>query len=70
MNDPNTGEAVKIDGERLGYQVNEFAKLAGLSRSYIYELMSLGRLEFVQLGPKKRIIKAASAHRLLGHEHA
>jgi excisionase family DNA binding protein len=55
--------------DRLAYRVDEFCRVAGLSRSTIYKLMSEGRLRTVRVAGR-RLIPADAARALLAGEAA
>lgn len=52
--------------ERLAYRVPEAAKILGISRSSIYELIAAGHLESVRLpGGRIRVVTAEALRELL-----
>jgi excisionase family DNA binding protein len=57
-----TSEHVPL--ERLGYRVNDFCKVVGIGRTYVYELINSNRLRSVRIGGR-RIIPADEARRLV-----
>jgi excisionase family DNA binding protein len=50
--------------ERMGYSPEEAAKVVGLSRGGIYNLMASGKLRSVKIG-RRRIIPASALAELL-----
>jgi excisionase family DNA binding protein len=57
-----TSEHVPL--ERLGYRVNDFCKVVGIGRTYLYRLIASGRIRSVLIGGR-RIIPADEARRLI-----
>jgi hypothetical protein len=56
-------------GRQLAYRVNDVAKLCGLSRSQVYNLMRAEQLDYIEVG-KIRMITDAALRRLLKEEPA
>lgn len=47
------------DDDRLAVSVAEATRLAGISRSKLYELMSAGEVEFVNVGSRRLVLVAS-----------
>lgn len=50
--------------ERIGYSPEDAAKLVGISRGAVYNLMNAGKLRSVKLG-RRRIIPASALRELI-----
>jgi excisionase family DNA binding protein len=50
---------------KLAYSVSETAKLLSVGRTTLYQMMDSGRLRYVQIGGRKRIIPHDAISELL-----
>jgi excisionase family DNA binding protein len=50
--------------KRIGYRVNDFCTIAGISRTTLYELIREGKIKTILLGGR-RIIPASEAERII-----
>ena len=55
--------------EKLAYEINEAARVSGLSRTTLYELMKAGRLKTV-LVAGRRLVPAENLKALLNQDEA
>jgi excisionase family DNA binding protein len=53
--------------EPIAYSINDACKAVGLGRTYLYQMISEGRLEVRKVG-KRTLIPASSLRRLIGEE--
>jgi excisionase family DNA binding protein len=51
--------------EPIAYSINDACKAVGLGRTYLYQMISEGRLEVRKVG-KRTLIPASSLRRLIG----
>jgi excisionase family DNA binding protein len=56
--------------DRLAYTVDEATEALGISRDLVYDLMRTGRLRYVQVSGRKRLIPADAISELLGRKVA
>jgi excisionase family DNA binding protein len=55
MSRPKTPEAVKSEDVPLLLKADEVAKMLGLGRTKVYEMMSAGELPVVRIGTRVRV---------------
>jgi excisionase family DNA binding protein len=66
LNAADTAPAQHVNGEaRLAYGVEEFARLIGLGRTSVFELIRQGKLKTVMVGGR-RLIPVEAGRLLLG----
>jgi len=54
-----------MDDKKLVYQMHEFAKALGISKSLAYELARTGQIPVIKLGNKRMVVPVAAVEKML-----